>query len=243
MRRRMPFFGGNDLKTSAFLNYFSTAEKVLWSCSVALILSSFLLFDGENWLALAASLIGVTSLLFNAKGNPVGQVIGIVFCLIYGFISWQYAYYGEMITYLGMTMPMAVFALISWMRNPYNGNKAEVKVNAISRKETVGMCVGAAAVTAVFYFILAYFHTANIVPSTVSVTTSFLAVYLTFRRSPYFALAYAANDLVLIVLWTLASASDIRYISVVVCFAAFFANDLYGYINWQKMKVRQAQAC
>ena len=105
------------------------------------------------------------------------------------------------------------------------------------------MCLGAAAVTAVFYFVLAYFRTANLLPSTVSVTTSFLAVYLTFRRSPYFALAYAANDLVLIVLWTLASASDIRYISVVVCFAAFFANDLYGYINWQKMKVRQAQAC
>ena len=73
-------------------------------------------------------------------------------------------------------------------------------------------------------------------------TTSFLAVYLTFRRSPYFALAYAANDIVLIVLWTLASAYDIRYISVVVCFAAFFVNDLYGYINWQKMKLRQAKA-
>ena len=79
-------------------------------------------------------------------------------------------------------------------------------------------------------------------PSTISVTTSFLAVYLTFRRSPYFALAYAANDIVLIVLWTLASAYDIRYISVVVCFAAFFVNDLYGYINWQKMKLRQAKA-
>ena len=128
---------------------------------------------------------------------------------MYGAISYTFAYYGEMITYLGMTMPMAVFALISWMRNPYNGNKAEVKVNAISRKETVWMCVGAAAVTAVFYFILTYFHTANIVPSTISVTTSFLAVYLTFRRSPYFALAYAANDIVLIVLWTLASAYDI----------------------------------
>ena len=97
-----------------------------------------------------------------------------------------------------------------------------------------------AAVTAVFYFILAYFHTANLAPSTVSVTTSFLAVYLTFRRSPWFALAYAANDLVLIVLWTLASAEDIRYISVVVCFAAFFANDIYGYISWQRMKLRQA---
>ena len=63
-----------------------------------------------------------------------------------------------------------------------------------------------------FYFFLEYFNTANIVPSTVSVTTSFLAVYLTFRRSPYFALAYAANDIVLIVLWVLASICDARYI-------------------------------
>ena len=73
------------------------------------------------------------------------------------------------------------------------------------------------------------------------VTTSFLAVYLTFRRSPYFALAYAANDIVLIILWILASLYDIRYVSVVVCFIAFFANDIYGFVSWRKMKTRQQE--
>ena len=214
-----------------FAGYFTRSEKLLWA-----------LFDRESYMTLCASLIGVTSLIFNAKGNPFGQLLAVVFSLLYGGISYTFAYYGEMITYLGMTMPMAAFALIAWLRNPYNGNRAEVRVNAISRREAGWMCLGAAAVTAVFYFVLAYFHTANLLPSTVSVTTSFLAVYLTFRRSPYFALAYAANDLVLIVLWTLASAEDIRYISVVVCFAAFFANDIYGYISWQRMKLRQARA-
>lgn len=95
-----------------------------------------------------------------------------------------------------------------------------------------------AAVTVGFYFVLDAFHTANIVPSTLSVTTSFVAVYLTFRRSPFFALGYAANDVVLIVLWVLASLADARYVSVV-CFAAFLVNDLYGFANWQKMKKRQ----
>ena len=225
-----------------FAGYFTRSEKLLWALSVSFILVSFCIFDRESYMTLCASLIGVTSLIFNAKGNPFGQLLAVVFSLLYGGISYTFAYYGEMITYLGMTMPMAVFALIAWLRNPYNGNRAEVRVNAISRREAGWMCLGAAAVTAVFYFVLAYFHTANLLPSTVSVTTSFLAVYLTFRRSPYFALAYAANDLVLIVLWTLASAEDIRYISVVVCFAAFFANDIYGYINWQRMKLRQARA-
>ena len=62
--------------------------------------------------------------------------------------------------------------------------------------------------------------------TTISITTSFLAVYLTFRRSTYFALAYAANDIVLIILWVWASIYDVRYISVVVCFVAFFVNIL-----------------
>jgi len=219
--------------------YFSTLDIVLWTSFVITIVIAFCLFDKENYLTLFASLIGVTSLIFNAKGNPFGQLLMIVFSLLYGIISYTFSYYGEMITYLGMTMPMAFFALVSWLRNPYNGNKAEVKVNTISKKEALFMFLSSVVVTAVFYVILKYFNTSNIVPSTLSVTTSFIAVYLTFRRSPYFALAYASNDIVLIVLWTLASIYEIRYISVVVCFVAFFVNDIYGYISWKKMKIRQ----
>ena len=221
--------------------YFSKMDIAVWSSSAAAVVISFLLFDRENYLTLAASLLGVTSLIYNAKGNPFGQLLMVVFSLMYGVISYTFAYYGEMITYLGMTMPMAVFALISWLRNPYNGNRAEVRVNRISQAEALFMWLLTAAVTAVFYFILAYFNTANLVPSTLSVTTSFVAVYLTFRRNPYFAVAYAANDVILIILWVLASIADVRYISVVVCFAAFLVNDLYGFVNWQRMKRRQEQ--
>ena len=167
-------------------------------------------------MTLIASLIGVTSLIFNAKGNPFGQLLMVVFSILYGIISYTFSYYGEMITYLGMTLPMSVFALVSWLKNPYNGKRSEVKVNSISKTEVLFMCVITTIVTVLFGFILEYFNTANIVPSTISVTTSFIAVYLTFRRSPWFALAYASNDIVLIVLWIMASLYDTRYISVVV---------------------------
>ena len=228
-----------EVIVSKLVNYFSKTEIVLWFTSVSVILISFVVFDRTNYMTLCASLIGVTSLIFNAKGNPVGQVLMVVFSLLYGIISYTFEYYGEMVTYLGMTMPMALFALVSWLRNPYNDNRSEVKVNNIGKIEILFMWIGTLIVTVVFYYILKCFNTANIVPSTLSVTTSFMAVYLTFRRSPYFAVAYAANDIVLIVLWLLASVYDIRYVSVVVCFAAFLANDIYGYISWQKMKIRQ----
>lgn len=220
--------------------YFSKGELVLWCFSVILIVVSFSVFGGNGFLTLIASLIGVTAILLNAKGNPIGQLLMVIFSLIYGIISYSFSYYGEMITYLGMTMPMAVFALITWLKHPYNGNSSEVQVNSITKKETAAMFFTSIIVTAVFYLILQYFHTANIIPSTLSVTTSFLAVYLTFRRSPYFSLAYAANDIILIVLWTLASLCDKRYIAVTVCFAAFLINDIYGFINWQRLKIKQS---
>ncbi|MBQ4577791.1 MAG: nicotinamide mononucleotide transporter [Clostridia bacterium] len=220
--------------------YFTKGELALWGSSVGLILLSFSLFDRENWLTLAASLIGVTSLIFNAKGNPVGQALMVVFSLLYGVISWSFAYYGEMVTYLGMTMPMAVVALVAWLRHPYKGNRAEVRVDRLAKGEGILLALLTAAVTGMFYFILAYFHTANLLPSTLSVSTSFAAVYLTFRRNPWYAVAYAANDLVLILLWLLAARENTAYYSVVVCFAAFLVNDLYGFVSWRRMSRRQA---
>lgn len=229
-------------KFKSIVGYFTRTELILWSVSVVLITVSFAIFDRQQYLTLAASLIGVTSLIFNAKGNPIGQFLMVVFSILYGIISFTFAYYGEMATYLGMTAPMAVFALIAWLKHPYKGNKAEVKVNHLQSQEIVFMSIIIAIVTVAFYYILKSLNTANLIPSTISVTTSFLAVYLTFRRSAYFALAYAANDIVLIVLWVMAMQTDISYLSVVICFVVFLINDIYGFVNWTKMQKRQSKA-
>lgn len=227
------------MKQKIFSNYFTKGEFLLWGVSLFLIVFSFITFDRENFLTLVASLVGVTSLIFNAKGNPFGQVLMIIFSLLYGIISYAFAYYGEMITYLGMSAPMAFFALITWLKHPYDKNRAEVKVRRLKRKDVILMVVLTCIVTYIFYYVLSIFNTTNLIVSTISVTTSFLAVYLTYKRSSYYAVAYAANDIVLIVLWVLAAKVEISYLSVVICFLMFFINDIYGFINWSRMLKRQ----
>ena len=101
------------------------------------------------------------------------------------------------------------------------------------------LALSTAAVTAVFYFILVALKTPNIVFSTISVTTSFVAASLTMMRSSYYAAGYAANDLVLIVLWVLASLKNPVYIPMVVNFAVFFLNDMYGFFSWKKREITQ----
>ena len=223
------------------MNYFTKTEKGIWLGSVFLITLSFLFFDRGSYLNLISSLIGATSLIYCAKGNPFGQVLIIIFSLLYGAISYACRYYGEVATYVGMTLPMAIIALVEWVRHPFKGNKSEVEVRKITLKDHIIMWSLAVVVTATFYFILKYFNTANLAFSTLSVTTSFVAVYLTSRRSPYYAIAYAANDVVLIVLWLLASLKDVKYVSVLACFTAFLVNDIYGFINWRRMEKRQQE--
>ncbi len=213
-------------------------ERVLWLISLIGVVASFALSDGGDILTMIASLIGVTAVIFVAKGYVLGQVLTIVFAVFYGVISFFFRYYGEMITYLCMTAPMALVAVISWLRHPYKGSR-EVAVSRLSGRQIAVMVVSAAAVTAAFYVILRALGNANLLFSTVSVTTSFIASYLTFLRSPYYAIGYAANDVVLIVLWVLATVESLSYLPMVLCFMLFLVLDLYGFVNWRRMQKRQ----
>ncbi len=214
-------------------------EFALWCFSVLSVIISFLFLENGDSLKLIASLIGVTALIFTSKGYVIGQILIVVFSLFYGFISFHTRYYGEMITYLGISTPIAILAAISWFKNPYKGTK-EVKINKPSKKQIFTMFILATIVTAAFYFILKYLGNAALIVSTVSITTSFIAAYLTVLRSPYYALAYALNDVVLIALWVTASISDPTNIPMLVCFAVFLINDIYGFINWRRMQRKQA---
>ena len=222
-----------------FLRSITIAEWLIWSISVISIIVFFFVFKNTQYLYLVGSLIGATALIFVSKGNPAGQLLTIVFSVFYGIISYSFSYYGEMITYLGMSAPIALWALISWLRNPYKGNKSEVKVNTLSRKEWCLFLIASAVITVCFFFVLQALDTANLIISTVSVATSFMAAYLTARRNRFYAIAYGANDIVLIVMWSMASMEDITYLPMVICFVSFLVTDTYGFINWTIMKKRQ----
>ena len=212
-------------------------EWILWIASLFIVVLSNLLTADFDLLTLLAALVGVTSLIFAAKGNVWAQILMIVFSILYGIISYRFRYWGEMITYLGMTLPMAVWSTITWLRHPSEGNDAEVEIRILHRTQALWVTVSCAVVTFVFYLILKTLDTPNIVFSTISVVTSFLAAALTMLRSSYYALGYAANDIVLIVLWTLASLENPAYLPVVVNFAIFFFNDMYGFLSWKRREI------
>lgn len=216
-------------------------EWILWGVSVLTIIASSLFSGSGSVLEIIASLTGVTALIFVAKGLVIGQVLTVVFSILYGLVSLQFHYWGEMITYLFMSAPIALLATIEWIRHPYKDTEV-VEVSRVTKKQIAIMCVLGTATTVIFYFILKAFDTPNLFFSTVSITTSFMAAYLTYLRSPYYGIGYGLNDVVLIVLWVLASIEDISYLPMVMCFVMFLLNDLYGFFNWRRLSKAQKKA-
>ena len=214
-------------------------EWGLWLGSIVIVIMSNILSGDVDLLTLVAACVGITSLIFAAKGNVWAQILMIVFSILYGIISWKFRYWGEMITYLGMTMPMAIWSTITWIRNPAENGK-EVAIQKLTAKHIAGLIFFGTLTTAVFYYILRMLDTPNIVFSTISITTSFLAASLTMLRTSFYALGYASNDIVLIVLWVLASIENPAYIPVVVNFVIFFFNDMYGFVSWRKRETANA---
>ncbi len=221
------------------LKSLSKKEWGIWFGSLMVVTVSNLIPGDLDVLTLAAALIGVTSLIFAAKGNVWAQILMIAFSILYGIISWRFRYWGEMITYLGMTLPMAIWSTITWAKNPSKENGNEVAIQKLTRKMIVLLALFCVVVTLGFYALLQALHTPNLVFSTISITTSFLAASLTMLRSSYYALGYASNDVVLIVLWVLASMETPGYVPVVVNFCIFLFSDLYGFISWKKRERNQ----
>ncbi len=216
-------------------------ELYLWLGSILTIALSSILLSDVAILNLIASLIGVTALIFLAKGFVFGQILMVAFCLMYGTISYTFSYYGEMVTTLCMTMPIAIIAIITWTKNPYADTKV-VTVSEMTKRKWVVVFLLTTLVTFIFYFILKALNTANLYVSTLSIATSFSAILLTTFRSEYYAVAYSLNDLVLVTLWGYASIVNPEYISVVICFLVFLLNDIYAYYNWGKIRRKQAEA-
>ncbi len=225
------------------LNYFSLFEWILLLGSILVIVLAFIIFHNEKYYYLAASILGVISLAFLAKGSPIGMILTVIFSLMYAYISYQAHYYGEMVTYVGMTGLIATITLVSWIRHPSKRNKNEVEINEdLKLKEYIFLFFLSSAVTVGFYFILRYLNTANLITSTISIFTSFTASYLALRRCRFYAIIYVVNDIVLIVLWSLATVEDFSYLALVICFVTFLIYDAYSFINWTKIKKEQQKS-
>ena len=222
-----------------FFAYFTIFEWCLWGIGIVAITASFFIFSAGDILSYLSSVFGLTSLILMAKGNFVGLIIGVVFTLTYAMFSYTQAYYGEMLIYLCVYLPLKIISIFNWTKNKFGKNVMQVKVGTFRRTECIVCSLLIFALTVPFYFLLKYLNTDNLIISTISLIPSLAATYCMLRRIEYFSLCYVLNDIVMVIVWSIKLSDGFDALPSVIAFSFFILNDLYSFINWKRLKKKQ----
>ncbi len=211
-------------------------EIVLLILGLGGIVACFFISNEKSYLSLFASVVGVVSVMFTAKKLKFAPVLSIAYNLLYAAVAFTQSFYGEVIVYLCVLLPLSILTLVGWLKSR---KKEEVVVvpNKIKGKEIAILISLIAPVFAGMYFLLLALGTSNLLISTFSFVTALFAAYLLFRRNPFYAVIYSINSIILIVLWTITIINQgIQFLPMVINFALFFVLDIYAIFNWFKEK-------
>lgn len=222
-----------NLKIANYFRTWNTFEKVMFLASIIFILGlGFVLHC--DFLTTIVAFLGFFSALNQAKGNVVGQFVGVVLAVLYSIISYRNKYFGEVIVYLLIILPLYVVGIFSWLKN--RDKKTEkVKQNIISSKEWGWLVLGSIVLFVILYQLLKYFDTSQLFVSTLSMIINIFATYLLVRRSKYSFIFYIFNAFILLVLWGIPVINgDYLLIPMVFDGILLLINDIYGFKSWAR---------
>ena len=132
------FWERNEVIMYSPIKTLNRKEWVLWLGSLSAVIICNIITKRIDLCTLVTTCIGVTALIFAAKGNVWSQILMVIFCVLYAIISWRFHYWGEMITYLGMSLPMSVWSVITWSKNSSDDGNS-VAIQKLTLKHIIGV--------------------------------------------------------------------------------------------------------
>ena len=93
-------------------NRLTKKEWMIYLISLTVVICSNFFAEKINVINLIATAIGVTALIFIAKGDVFGQILCVIFASLYSITALEHRYYSEIITYLGMTAPISIATIV-----------------------------------------------------------------------------------------------------------------------------------
>ena len=210
-------------------------EQILLIGSI-IIVSFIGIIYKSDLLTISCSIVGIITALLLVKGKNLGQIFGVLITILYSIVSFKNKFYGEVIIYIGLMLPMYIAGIVSWMRHQ-NKFTNSVEINKISNKEWTIILIVTIIIFIAVYFLLKVFNTKELLVSTFSVIASIFAIYLQTRRSRFSFYFYVINDLILIILWGIPVISG-NFLLIPMVFNPIInlINDSYGIINWKKIE-------
>ncbi len=203
-------------------------------------IASSLLGEGWDTLGFIVAVTGIINLVLCAKGNIWNYLFGIIYNAIYVYIAWKSRLYADSAIYLLYYLPMQFLGWAHWKKNQ-NQEDGAVNARHLDRKTALVLLAIAAVLIPLFAWVLSRPFIADSQPWLDSVTTvvSILAMYMMVKAIAEQWYIWIVLDGVQVVKWAVATANGEEHAALMlVMFAFFLANAVYGLIQWNGLAKR-----
>lgn len=174
---------------------------------------------------LVAAICGIFSVVLCAKGKKSGFIFGLVNVVFYALISLFNAYYGEVMLNTLFYIPMNIISYFLWK------NKEDSNHNAESRALTLPQLgIGTIIVAGITYLYHLFLVSLGGSMTLLDGTTTILSIVATILMAMRYAeqwMCWIIIDIITVILWILAGNPV-----MIVMWAAYTINAIYGYIIW-----------
>ena len=209
--------------------------------TTAVSIASSLLGDGWDTLGFIVAVTGIINLVLCAKGNLWNYLFGIIYNAIYVYIAWHSKLYADSAIYLLYYLPMQFVGWAQWKKNQ-NLDSGAVNAVHLTRKTALVLLAVAIVLIPLFAWILSRPAIGDAQPWLDATTTvvSILAMYMMVKAIAEQWYIWVVLDAVQVIKWTVATIRGEEHAALMlVMFAFFLANAVYGLIQWNRL-ARQA---
>lgn len=187
---------------------------------------------GDTWYGMLSAFSGVMCVVLVAEKRLSNFGWGLLNCSLYGFISYQNGYFGDMTLNWMVYVPFQFIGFYLWNRSLQD--EVEVTSKSLAWWDILNIATATAVAVYIGHEILVKFGGNHPWLDSFNVVLSLVATVLMAKRYAEQWLCWILVNLSGIAMWVKATmANDGEGVATLIMWSAFLLNSLYGYYRWK----------
>ena len=224
--------GENDM--NLVKNYFKDWSKldIVWLVVANLSILGCSIYWGDNLFLIIMALTGISANLLVAKGKILNYPLGIVNVIMYGYVAYKSALYGDFTLNIFFYLPMNILGWYLWKKKSNDNSTVESK--KLTTKQlllvlgvTLSLWIGYGCVLTLQNGSLPFIDSASTVLSVVS-----MILMIKCYREQWFG--WIIVNLISILMWYISIKQGKGDLTTLFMWIVYLTNSVYGCIMWIK---------
>lgn len=216
----------------AELSGWGKLEKIVFPMEILLIVVlSF--WIGDNKLALVSAICGITYTIFAGKGKISCYIFGMMGTMIYAYLAFKNALFGNLILYACYYFPMEIIGILQWKKHLKKDTKV-IKKTQLLPKERFFYFGIAFLITFLGMIILRKIDGATPFMDSFTTVFSVLGMLLTVKRCVEQWYIWLVVNALSTIMWVQAYLNGSNCLATVIMWATYFILAIYFLVEWKK---------